>query len=134
MITHREAVMKGKIAAVALLTVFASDLACASDNDGNSMLMACKSLITQADTGASRDDGYEKGQCAGIVNATMKVMSIYSVAEALPTNAKTCFPANITLGQAIRIVIKSLENDPASLNQDRTYLTMLALHKAYQCK
>lgn len=48
---------------------------------------------------------------------------------------RTCFPENgITNEQAVRIVLKYLNEHPAELHQDQTYLTFLAFRDAYRCK
>ncbi|MNC75341.1 hypothetical protein D3C75_1268560 [compost metagenome] len=55
--------------------------------------------------------------------------------SALQKESRTCWPKDgISNQQAVRIVVKYLNDNPAKLNKDQTFLTMMALREAYPCK
>jgi len=45
-----------------------------------------------------------------------------------------CLPNNVTRGQAARVVLKYLKNNPETLHYLASYQTLVALQKAFPCK
>lgn len=68
---------------------------------------------------------------------------IIGVAEGYETTLKNiysgrdriiCVPNNVTRGQAARVVLKYLKNNPETLHYPASYQTLVALQKAFPCK
>ncbi|CAN2967078.1 hypothetical protein METHPM2_110017 [Pseudomonas sp. PM2] len=73
------------------------------------------------------------GRCIGMVEGVRNTMVIFK--SALPDNLKVCFPKQgINNGQATRILEKFLHDNPAMLDQDETFLTIMAFKQAYPCE
>lgn len=125
--------MKAGIAAtLTLAAALGGSEAMAGSGDGNQLITACQTVIKYMD-GTKNVNSYDFGYCIGIVEAVEGSMIILN--DSLPTKLKTCFPEDgITNGQKARIVVKSLQENPATLNQPATYLTMLAFKTAYPCE
>lgn len=127
--------MKAGMVAVALLAMLACGSALASADDGNELLVYCKQAVHALDTPhmANAPSDVRIGQCFGImegVKGTMALMEQGPKAERV-----ACWPdGGITNGQAARIVVKYLDNNPAKLNKDGVLLTVLAFSDAYPCK
>lgn len=99
--------------------------------NGNDLLIACKDFINaEVDSSAER---FNMGYCAGMVPAVGNTFAIFQVVK--PEAAIVCLPKQqFTQGQAIRVVIKYLENHPERLHEDPMKLTVLAYMNAYPCK
>jgi hypothetical protein len=121
--------------AVALVGVMSSVHAEEAPDDGNQLLSACKPLLNFINNDATSIVGSEgqAGECLGLTEGVRRTMM--QLNSNLPPKMRVCFPSGgINNGQAIRIVVKFLENNPEKLNLDRTLLTMLAYNNAYPCK
>ncbi|KJZ44858.1 Rap1a/Tai family immunity protein [Pseudomonas fluorescens] len=123
--------MKASIVAVALVGMMASGTALA---DGNKLLEQCQQAVRAMDNiPSSSIDLLGVGRCLGIVEGVRNTMVIYK--SALPDNMKVCFPKQgIDNGQATRILEKFLHDNPAMLDQNETFLTIVAFKQAYPCK
>lgn len=125
----------GIAATVVLVGVMSNGYAVEAPDDGNQLLSACKPLLNYINNDATSIVGSEgqAGECLGLTEGVRKTMM--QLNSNLPPKMRTCFPSGgINNGQAIRIVVKFLENNPEKLNLDRTLLTMLAYDHAYHCK
>jgi len=75
--------------------------------------------------------------CLGYIDGfTSGVGSEHSFAEdALQRNvpAPFCFPDSVEMGQAIRIVLKYIRENPTDAHRSTSVLIMRALGKAYPC-
>jgi hypothetical protein len=121
--------MTAGIAAIALAGMMVSGTAMA---DGNQLIVACQAVIKYMD-GTKTIDSFDFGYCIGIVEATEASLMI--VNSSLPKDLRTCFPGTgTTTGQKARIVVKFLQENPAMLNQQATYLAMEAYRTSYACK
>lgn len=123
--------MNAWIGAIALTGSLVSTGALA---DGNALLEHCQQVMRVVDAESSKNTNpVGAGQCLGMLEGVRSTMTILHTA--LPENYRICFPKNgISNGQAARIVIKFLEDNPAILNQDATFLSLLAFKEAYPCK
>lgn len=121
----------GIAAAVALVGVLGCGTATA---DGNKLLQQCQQAVRAMDNPTiPATDLLGLGRCMGMVEGVRNTMVIFKTA--LPDNLQACFPKQgINNGQATRILDKFLHDNPAMLDQDETFLTILAFKEAYPCK
>lgn len=104
-------------------------------NDGNFLLEKCTATLRVIDGRkiSSSDDQLGMGQCIGLVEGVRNTL-IYVNNEFSP-DVKICWPEKgISNGQAIRILVKYLNDHPANLNMEQTFLTIVAFKDAYPCK
>ena len=119
--------MKAWIAGAALVGLMESGGAMA---DGNDLLADCSEAIRFQETKVSRDpsaSSYCNGQVIGVMN------TMYLLDEFLPKEMKTCFPPELATKQAVRIVVKHLQDNPTILHLPSSHLILGALHGAYPC-
>lgn len=110
--------------------VFAATL-----NDGNFVLSNCKATLRVMDTNKMKaaDDQLGMGQCLGLVEGVRNTLMYLN--GSIERKLQICWPQDgIQNGQAVRILVKYLDDHPADLNKDQTLLTMLAFADAYPCK
>lgn len=117
--------------AVALVGVLASGVVMA---DGNKLLEQCQQAVRAMDKIPTTSvDLLGIGRCMGMVEGVRSTMVIYK--SVLPDNQKVCLPKQgIDNGQAARILEKFLHDNPAMLNENETFLTILAFKQAYPCE
>ena len=113
--------MKAWIGATALAGMLANGGAMAAS--GNEMLSWCSGLESQ-----QRFETFTTGYCIGIIQAVNDLMPF------VPENARACPPGEMTNGQAARITVKYLKQNPEKLHLSGTALTVMALQNAYPCK
>jgi hypothetical protein len=121
----------GMAAAIALAGMLVSGAALA---DGNKLLEVCQQAVRAMDKVPTPSiDLLGVGRCIGMVEGVRNTMVIFK--SALPDNLKVCFPKQgINNGQATRILEKFLHDNPAMLDQDETFLTIMAFKQAYPCE
>lgn len=127
--------MLPRMLVVAVLCFLGTDIGQAKEaaaiNDGNAMLANCAAMeriVEQRKT----DDMFGAGYCIGILHG---VRSAMRVANALvPIKDVTCVPESISNGQAMRVVVKWLKDNPTVLDYDAGQLAYLALQESYPCK
>ena len=102
-------------------------------SDGNELLVHCKAVITGIEDSKSRDTelALKATACIGIVRG-MLVASIFY--ESNSNSNILCFPDKLTTKQAIRIVVKFLEDNPKKLHESDHSLIMESLYNAYSCE
>jgi hypothetical protein len=69
-----------------------------------------------------------QGACAGIVS------TLFNLNDELPTYIRFCPPKGSTVGQAIRVVVTYLDNNPARLHESFILLSAEGLRKAWPCR
>lgn len=123
--------MKTGLMAVALVGGLASGVAMAED--GNQLLQQCQSAVRGLDNiSKPSDQGIDIGHCFGMVNGIKSTMMYHY--PVLPQAYKTCFPdGGISDAQGARVVAKYLQDNPAQLHEEATFLTIIAFMKAYPC-
>lgn len=123
--------MKTWIAGVVLVMCAGSAIAA----DGNEFIGECKQAVAALDS-TEWPQGTSKikfGHCIGVVEGVMNTMSYMN--NRLDPDVRVCWPAKpITNGQATRIVVRYMEQNPALLSEDAALLTIKALMQAYPCK
>ena len=125
--------MKAWIGTVALIGLLGSSGAMAADPrfDGNELLEECQQYIKAID-GEKSFDGLKAGICGGFVAGVRNTVSFFN--ENLKKDERHCIPANVTNGQLVRVVVKSLQDKPQMLHMERTGLVWIAIRNAYPCK
>lgn len=99
-------------------------------NDGNELLTCCSGVIDYP-TEFSPARSFGTGFCIGMVAGVRNMMLL---THALLKPPAYCFPERgFTNGQAARIVVKWLEDNPNSLHKDAAFVTMLAFMDAFPC-
>jgi hypothetical protein len=112
-------------------------------NSGNHMLPFCEAFlrmndrdslqkeIDRANVSSAGNPGYfiEIGRCAG------EVMGLANMLKALngSTPIRACVPLEATRGQIIRVVVSTLEQNPAELHENFSILALAAMGKAWPC-
>jgi hypothetical protein len=117
--------------AALLLTLVFGNVALAQGGEfrsGNSMLAACQRWANSSKAVSNSLESLNEGRCGGMISA------IFFYGEVLPTTIRFCSPAGANPGQALRIVIKYLTDNPAITHRDFLELAPEALHRAWPCK
>lgn len=128
----RIALAIGLVGALVGGNVVAAD---AKKNDGNFILSKCNATIRVMDGEklTSKTDEFGIGQCFGLVEGVRNTLVYLN--DFVESDLKICWPKEgIPNGQAIRILVKYLNEHPADLNDDQTFLTMMAFKNAYPCR
>jgi hypothetical protein len=108
----------------------------ADETSGNEQLEMCTKALMIYERGAGAKnvlEGMMFGECLAHIEGVRDTMINYN--NQLPKSSQTCFPkSGGTNGQSVRIVLKYLNEHPKDLHENRTLLTINALHSAYPCK
>lgn len=101
--------------------------------DGNELLSRCNVVINYQDKKIQNPDEIDIGICLGMIQGMMKINSVYKQ-KLGKEMALFCPPASgLSYVQAIRIVVKYLNDHPEKLHQSDTYLVIGAFQKAFPC-
>ncbi len=115
------------VAAAMLIFVSTASLA-----DGNKLLSQCSAAEQFLDTQEIRQAS-DIGICIGLVQGVRNTW-LY-LQDSLPKDMQLCWPEQgINNGQAVRILVRFLRNNPAKLHEDEVLLAMLAFRNAYMCR
>lgn len=93
-----------------------------SSNDGNELLSSCQAMVRIFDDHDNKADYCLAGNCLGLVRG---------VGYACP---KVCITHGVNTMQAVRVVVKYLQDHPEKLNLDNVVFIQDALTKAFPCK
>ena len=91
---------------------------------GNSMLQYCRDALS---LNPSQRDAVSHGVCFGAVRSVMELK------EFVDPKYRFCTPAEVTTGQATRVVIRFMEANPKIHHWSLGSLTLAALGEAYPC-
>jgi hypothetical protein len=104
--------------------------------DGNRLLLSCQALDSTArDYQTGLDRVYCLGYVSGVYDASKTLR--YSVAQARAETLPPLFcdpDGGIEIGQAARIVLKWLRNNPEKLHLEGDISVLQALRDAFPCK
>jgi hypothetical protein len=102
--------------------------------DGNDLLRECSKVETaKDDVTLDFEDGLALGQCLGMMQGITNLNTIYELA--LQKNALFCNPEQgITNGEAAKIVVKYLNNNPQKFHEPKIELAIQAFREAFPCK
>lgn len=102
--------------------------------DGNVLLRACSLATPDKNDGTQTvTQAVELGYCLGVLEGVRITMMLQKAQ--LPQGYRICFPEprGIRNEQAVRIIVKYLNEHPADLHRSPTLLTLLAYRDAYPC-
>jgi hypothetical protein len=121
--------MKTWIGAVAVAGTLVSGAVMA---DGNELLENCRASILYMDR-TPNSDSFGSGLCLGITEGVLNTM--VALGPQLAKESRICLPDDgIKAGQAVRVVYKYLQDNPATLHLEDTTLVRIAFQRAYPCK
>jgi len=113
-----------------MILVLSPGLAFAS---GNKLLNQCNAAIDFMDNKPANPDFGALGFCLGMMQGVTNTNAMYEVQ--LGKDALFCAPEKgLNNGQAARIVVKYLKDNPKELHRHGTILTISALMQAYPCE
>ncbi|MFI5103133.1 MAG: Rap1a/Tai family immunity protein [Terriglobales bacterium] len=107
---------------------------------GNDVLSKCQTAVRWLDNGgAPVSELMDVGWCQGWVGAALELTRSYNewtdFTKQKPTVPQFCLPdSGIPLIQAIRVVVKYLQENPDQLHEDGMGLTIAALKGSFPCK
>lgn len=117
----------GMAASFVLVGAMSADGVMASG--GNELLKWCKNASSD---NAEVRGSFTAGFCLGTMQTVGELLPF--VNEGLDSVHKVCPPSAITNGQAAKIIVKYLQQNPEKLHLNGTALTIMALQNAYPCK
>jgi hypothetical protein len=103
-----------------------------ASSDGNKLLQQCKQVVRLSENDWNGIDVLDSSACMGQMKGILDMNSIYRV-MLMDKGALFCPPAEVTVGQSIRVVTKYLEDHPEELHEDSTVLIVKVLHKTFSC-
>ena len=127
------------ILAVVFLIGLSTNVALARPHDGNELLQDCNAAIAAIDHSETSkpSDALEVGLCLGRVGGVMDTMLVWQIADDAHKQEPfwgSCIPADVSPTQAVRVVLKYLNDHPEELNRGDSTLVMSGLSKAFPCK
>ena len=127
---------KNFIATIMLLFLVTIAIPCYSaDDDGNALLDNCKTVLNmggRTHTVKGKDAPHKIGYCRGLLRGLILSMQYYRVSSR--KDALYCTPDDITSEQAVRVVVKYLEEHPEELHETDAILATKAFMQAFPCK
>jgi hypothetical protein len=118
--------------------------------DGNAMLKDCKAWVTVLDNPSfqeldnpeglramARGDTINGAHCigyvAGVIDDHFSCQIHETSAAALDPTKHLCLPDGVTPNQAVRVIVKWLEDHPARLHETAVILALDALRDGFPC-
>ena len=107
----------------ALICLIAVPSVASTTADGNSLLKECQKAVMLADDGdVTYGDVAEIASCTGFIHGLMAV-----------PNTFFCIPVNVSTGQAMRVLVKYLQEHPENLHLAKGKLALDAFADAFPC-
>ena len=105
----------------------------ASVTNGNRLLAACNLVIRMTDDGVgpSAIGSFEAGYCLGQMRGITAFNMVYQIKDR--GNALFCAPTDMSMGQAARIVVKYLRDNPSELHRPDSLVAIEAFINEYPC-
>lgn len=91
-------------------------------NSANYLMPGCEAFVAQ---NSNSGIVFQAGMCAG------QVQGVLDTAESVHM---VCSPPQVTLGQAVRVVVQFIDARPAQMHQGFSILALMAMIKAWPCK
>tara|TARA_R100000687_G_scaffold25326_2_gene21474 strand:+ start:21840 stop:22214 length:375 start_codon:yes stop_codon:yes gene_type:complete len=123
-----------KILSVVLTAWFSIAFSGAAFADGNDLLNDCSVLeVPSEDATLNFEYGLSLGTCTGMMQGLTNLNKIYEAL--LGDGALFCTPEQgVTNGEAAKIVLKYLKDNPQKLGQHEVELAVQAFREAFPCK
>jgi hypothetical protein len=113
--------LRGTALVAAMLLSCGATFAEPSLNTAWFVVGGCRPFMARGPLTGTRDDAFNAGRCSGIV-------------ETLIGSGALCLPEGVTFGQAIRVVVKYIDDRPARMHEHFTALALEALQAVWPCK
>lgn len=108
-----------------------------SPTDGNQLLKNCKEYVRTVDSGtASKTEFVESGYCLGYVTGVIDDHFMWQISESSPLDPAKhfCLPDGVTPDQAVRVLLKWLDDHPARLHERAIDLILNAFRDSFPCR
>lgn len=105
------------------------------DNTGINLLRACKNVEKIVESGKSDiNEVMSSSWCIGVVMAARDLSSGFTASGIIQSDMAVCFPeGSVGNEQAIKIVIRYLEDNPHKLHLPASILAYAGLREAFPC-
>jgi hypothetical protein len=123
----RRAQLIGLAGIVVASGLWATPAAGQEGTTGNNLLSYCAEALKAYDDRTT--DDYAAGRCRAYIEG-IAMVSDYSDT---PLYRRVCLPSQVTVGQAVRVVYKWLEDHPERLHERQGILVIAALRDAFPC-
>jgi len=124
--------MKNLIFTVTLGLVSLSTYAAEIDSSNSSFLLQhCNSYLEKRDN--DKTPTFDTGICYGHVRGVMETLELHRMFTGTSI-FNYCAPDNANFTQTIRVIVKYLNDHPASLHSNATSTMIVALSEAFPCK
>jgi hypothetical protein len=125
----RTAIIGGVLMALTIMAVAAAEGGLAS---ANQLLPGCRAYLSPRSTSATFSNGFNQGICAGIVGAIANMVS----GDLGVTGNWRCakVPDGVTGEQAVRVVVRYIEERPNRMHESFEALTLEAILQAWPCR
>lgn len=97
---------------------------------GNALLRHCTAALSN-DGSTNMTDAFMRGRCFGVMAGILDTVAVYTELIKPPL---FCPPAEGTIEQATRVVLKYLQDHPEELHNNGVQLSIAAFIKAFPCK
>lgn len=111
-----------------LLCVFALMLLCRSTlaqarHDGNELSEECAVALGTTEHPTSMD-GFNTGLCFGLVDGIRETLTLWDTVDSQHNEVRFhgCIPKEVTLEEAVKVVMKYLNDNPTQLHQRDAFL------------
>jgi hypothetical protein len=103
-------------------------------HDGNELSDECTVALRSIEHPTNMD-GFNTGACFGLVDGIMETMQLWNTVDSQHNEARYhgCIPNEVTVGEAVKVVLKYLNDNPTQLHWRDTHLIAAALSKGYPC-
>jgi Rap1a immunity proteins len=114
-------------------------VASAQDADGNLLLKHCNVAIrfVDAPTSVTSQEAESGMYCMGLVRGIVDTVMLWQESDKAFKNrvspGRPCLTTEIKTSQAVRIVVKYLNDHPEQLHHDDSLLVVVALKTAFPC-
>lgn len=122
-----------------LLVVFVLMLLCSptlaqATHDGIELSEECTVALRTIEHPTNMDE-FHMGACFGLVDGVMGTMTLWNTVDAQRNETKFhgCIPTEVTVEEAVKVVLKYLNDNPTQLHQRDASLVVSALAKGYPC-
>jgi len=118
---------------ISFLLFGCSFLTYAGSNDGNSLLVNCKSAVDILDGNSYISEPKGAMSCISYIRGFTDLNSFYRYSRD-NKSVDFCVPEGVNAGQNTRVVLKYLRENPSELHAHTAVLVRRALIQAYPCK
>jgi hypothetical protein len=130
--------MRHWLPVVVVLMLLCGPALARAEHDGNELGGECTVALRSIEDPsfhATQPDALRSGMCFGLVRGVWNTLTMWDYVDS-KHNEPTfhgCIPDGVTLVEAIKVVMKFLNDNPTQLHQKDTLLIHLALVAGYPC-